>query len=249
MEIYGGYVNYGQDIGILMLDTVFPRLRGDIGNAATFPFPVRYKVVSGALPARVVPEQDNSLLAHFIAAARELETEGVKAITTSCGFLAVYQQELAACVQIPVFTSSLLQIPFIEAMLPPGRNIAVITANGQTLGERRLVEAFSAGKVQHSIIGLEDMEEFYSVFVRQRKTLNLAKLTAEISCTAEQVKQRAPQAGAIVLECTNLPPFRQLFQQAAGLPVFDIVTLTGLIAAGLLPACPGSQTAFPSRLL
>lgn len=242
MEIYGGYASYEQDIGILMLDTTFPRLCGDIGNATTFPFPVRYKVVSGAFPARVVPEQDNSLLPHFIAAARELEQAGVKAITTSCGFLAIYQNELAACVKVPVFTSSLLQIPLIEAMLPPNRTIAIVAANGQTLSERRLVESFSRNKTTHSIFGLEASEEFYSVFVRQRTTLNLNRLTHELTQVAEQVKLRAPQAGAIVLECTNLPPFRHLFQQVTGLPVFDIVSLTHLIAAGFLPACPASHT-------
>ena len=244
MEIYGEYVNYGQNIGILMLDTVFPRLRGDIGNATTFPFPVRYKVVSGAFPTRVVSEQDNSLLPHFIAAARELEQAGVKAITTSCGFLAVYQREIAASVKIPVFTSSLLQIPLIEALLAPGRNIAVVAANGQTFSERRLVEKFSCNRVKHTVIGLEETEEFYSVYVRQRTTLNLEKLTHEITQAAEQVKLQAPQAGAIVLECTNLPPFRHIFQQVTGLPVFDIVSLTHLIVAGFLPACPGSHTEF-----
>jgi Asp/Glu/hydantoin racemase len=240
MEIYGGYVNYGQDIGILMLDTVCPRLRGDIGNAATFPFPVRYKVVTGAFPARVVPEQDNSLLPHFIVAAQELEQAGVKAITTSCGFLAIYQSEMAACVKIPVFTSSLLQIPLIETMLAPGRSIAVVSANGQMLNERRLIDTFSISRIKHPVIGLEQAEEFYSVFVGQRTTLNLEKLTHEMTQAAEQVKLQAPQAGAIVLECTNLPPFRHIFQQVTGLPVFDIVSLTRLIAAGFFPACPGS---------
>lgn len=242
MEIHGGYANYGQEIGILMLDTVFPRLRGDIGNAATFPFPVRYKVVSGAFPARVVPEQDDTLLPHLIVGARELAAAGVKAITTSCGFLAAYQKEMAACVNIPVFTSSLLQIPLLETMLAPGRNIAIVAANGQTLSERGLVEAFSAGRAPHSIVGLETAEEFYSVFVRQRTTLNLPKLTQELTQAAEQIKRQAPRAGAIILECTNLPPFRHIFQQITGLPVFDIVSLTCLIAAGLLPACPKSDS-------
>lgn len=242
MEVYGGYANYGQDIGILMLDTIFPRLLGDIGNAATFSFPVRYKVVSGAFPARVVPEQDNSLLPHFVAAARELEQSGVKAITTSCGFLAVYQSELAESVSVPVFTSSLLQIPLIESMLAPDRNIAVVAANGQTLSERKLVEKFSRSKMEHAVIGLESSEEFYSVFVRQRTTLNLPKLTYEITQAAKRAKQLAPQAGAIVLECTNLPPFRHIFQQVTGLPVFDIVSLTRLIATGFLSACPASNT-------
>ena len=95
----GGFTNYGEELGILMLDTRFPRIPGDIGNARTFPFPVRYRKVAGASPKRVVEEGDLSLLEPFISAARELEAEGVKAITTSCGFLAMFQKEMAAAVE------------------------------------------------------------------------------------------------------------------------------------------------------
>ena len=106
-----------------MLNTVFPRPAGDIGNAATWPFPVRYRVVSAAIPERVVQRPDDALLAAFVEAARERESEGVRAITTSCGFLALYQRELTAAVSVPVATSSLLQVPMIARTLPASRMI------------------------------------------------------------------------------------------------------------------------------
>ncbi|HHY91802.1 MAG TPA: aspartate/glutamate racemase family protein, partial [Firmicutes bacterium] len=109
--IYGGRTNYGQILGIIMLDTRFPRLPGDVGNAATFPFPVRYEVVQGASPLRVVQEADPALLQPFIRAAQALQAAGVQAIATSCGFLALWQAELAAAVKVPLVTSSLLQVP------------------------------------------------------------------------------------------------------------------------------------------
>ncbi len=37
--------------------------------------------------------------------AKEVEKEGVRAITTSCGFNAIFQEALANAVNIPVFTS------------------------------------------------------------------------------------------------------------------------------------------------
>src|SRR5215207_5813542 len=117
----GGKAIYGVPLGILMLEARFPRIPGDMGNATTWPFPVLYRVVSGATPERVVLEGARGLLPDFISAAQELAHLGVEAITTNCGFLALFQKELAAAVQVPVATSSLMQVPWVQAMLPPGQ--------------------------------------------------------------------------------------------------------------------------------
>src|SRR6266545_3618678 len=102
----GGRTLYGHALGVLMLDTVFPRFPGDVGNALTWPFPVRYQIVEGAFSNRIMgPDPDSELLQPFVDGARRLEAEGVRAITTSCGFLCVYQRELAAAVRIPMLTS------------------------------------------------------------------------------------------------------------------------------------------------
>lgn len=232
MIVSGGKTDYGQDIGILMLDTVFPRIVGDIGNAGTFPFPVKYKVVKGALPAMVVEKRGEGLLPCFVAAARELEAEGVRAITTSCGFLAVFQQEFTAAVRIPVFTSSLLQIPLIEKFLPPGQKIVVVTANSRALSPRHF-QAAGVDQERVAIIGLEEQTEFYSVFVRQKLVLDVAKVAGELRGIAATIRDSLPGAGAVVCECTNLPPFRSIFQEVTNLPVFDIVTLVRYVRSSL----------------
>lgn len=238
MKLTGGYTNYGQDIGILMLDTVFPRMVGDIGNARTFPFPVRYKVVRGALPTRVVEQNDGQLLAAFIEGARELETDGVKAITTSCGFLAVFQRELAAAVGVPVLTSSLLQVPVVEKTLEPGRPIVIVTANRERLTPRHLAGAgIESGR--HILFGLEDKPEFYTTFVRQKPTLDVALLQREMEEAAREIRDRFPDAGALVLECTNLPPFRRIFARITGRPTFDILSLIGTLEFARGPANAG----------
>src|SRR5919108_4792773 len=107
-RVRGGFNQYGVTVGILMLDTRFPRIPGDMGNALTFPFPVRYHRVRGADPDLVVRRGAAGLLPAFVEAARALEREGVGAITTSCGFLVKYQRELTASVSVPVLTSALL---------------------------------------------------------------------------------------------------------------------------------------------
>ncbi|MBE9551924.1 MAG: aspartate/glutamate racemase family protein, partial [Proteobacteria bacterium] len=117
----GGKAVYGAHVGILMLEARFPRIPGDMGNALTWPFPVHYRVVRGASPDRVVRQRAEGLLEDFIAAARELVADGVDGITTNCGFLSLFQDELAAAAGVPVATSSLMQAPMIQATLPPGK--------------------------------------------------------------------------------------------------------------------------------
>src|SRR2546426_2053804 len=133
-RVRGGFNQYGFTVGILILDTRFPRIPGDVGNAATFPFPVRYHRVSGADPDLVVRRGAEGLLPAFVQGARALEGEGVGAITTSCGFLAKYQQELAAAVRVPVFTSSLLMVPLVHRLLPAGRRGGIMTVNAPAPG-------------------------------------------------------------------------------------------------------------------
>src|SRR5437870_10176871 len=140
-RVRGGFNQYGFTVGILILDTRFPRIPGDVGNAATFPFPVRYHRVSGADPDLVVRRGAEGLLPAFVQGARALEGEGVGAITTSCGFLAKYQQELAAAVRVPVFTSSLLMVPLVHRLLPAGRRVGCNAQNAAACGRGLLVVA------------------------------------------------------------------------------------------------------------
>jgi len=137
----GGKSLYGARVGILMLETRFPRIPGDMGNAATWPFPVLYKVVPGASPRRVVHDKAAGLLDSFLDAAEELVRLGADGITTTCGFLSLFQREIAAHVGVPVATSSLMQIPLIERVLPPGKRVGILTVNAANLTGEHLLAA------------------------------------------------------------------------------------------------------------
>jgi hypothetical protein len=134
----GGRTLYGLPVGILMLDTRFPRPPGDIGNASTWPFPVRYRIVKGAEPRHILGEGGLAMLAPFSEAAKELEAEGVTMITTSCGFLAVVQRELQAAVSVPVLTSSLLQVPLATRLMREDQRVAIMTSR-DSLTERHFL--------------------------------------------------------------------------------------------------------------
>jgi hypothetical protein len=208
-----------------MLDTNFPRLPGDIGNASTFDFPVRFKKIPLASPRRVVLELGPDLLEPFKSGARELEEEGVRAITTSCGFLALFQPQLAASVRVPMFTSSLMQMPVVHRMLRPDQKIGILTAHS----ERLTVETFKAVgalDVPYAVAGAENTPAFYNVFVMNGEDIDPAAAEAGVVEMATELLRREPKVGAFVCEGTNFSTFGPAVQEATGLPFYDIVTMT-----------------------
>ena len=225
MIINGGRPTYGEAIGIMVLDTQFPRLPGDNANATTFDFPVRYKVVKGASPRRVVIEQDPELLQPFIEAAEELESDGVRAITTSCGFLTLFQQQLASHVDIPLFTSSLLQVPIVHRMLRPDQKIGILTANSEHLTSE-VLDAVGASNVPYAVAGAQHTPAFYNVFVMNGDHINVEEAEEGVVEMARCLLETHPDVGAIVCEGTNFSTFGPAVQQATSLPFFDIVTMT-----------------------
>jgi len=237
MFIKGGFAIYGQEIGILMLDTIFPRISGDIGNAYTYKFPVRYKVVKGAQTDKIMgDEPDLNMLQFFIQAAQELEREGVKAITTSCGFLARFQKELAKAVSIPVFTSALILVPLIRAMLNKEKKIAIFTERAHNLNESHFNGVgWSSKDIPVIIKGMKENAVFPSVFIGNRPELESEILKQEMEEMARELMAEHPNTGAIVLECTNMGPFSANVQAIAGVPVFGINNLFELIHYAVRP--------------
>jgi len=238
-RVRGGFNQYGFTVGILMLDTRFPRIPGDMGNAATFPFPVRYHRVGGADPDLVVRRGAEGLLPDFVEGARALEREGVGAITTNCGFLVKYQRDLAAAVAVPVFTSSLLLVPLVHRMLPAGRRVGLMTVNAASLGPEHLAGAGIGPDLPLAVAGMEGEKEFTRVLLDDELELDVDLAREEHVRVARRLVAEHPDIGAIVLECTNMPPYTADIQRETGRPVFDITSLVRMahdaLAAGRAP--------------
>jgi len=223
----------GVAIGVIGLDTAFTKIPGHIRNPATFDFPVAYEVVPGATAARVVTQADPTLLRPFVAAARALEARGVGAITTACGFLVLFQRELAAAVGVPLFASSLVQLPMVHRMLRPDQKVGVLTAKRPALTPRHL-RAVGAQDVPVAVAGMEEQPEFREVMLEARRPeLDAGRLEQEALGVADALVRAEPAVGALLLECTDLVPFAHALQARTGRPVFDIVTLTGMVHATL----------------
>lgn len=214
-------------LGVLILDTRFPRIPGDPGNIDTYDFPVKFKVVEGARVPRVVrPHIDRELLPLFIEGGRELKRDGATAITTSCGFLSVFQSELGRALEVPVFTSTLMLIPLAyRAVEMP---IGVITADSSALTQEHFEGAGVSRSTPLTVKGMEDKKEFRTVILEDGQTINSREIENELLETCEGCLEDQPETGAFVFECTNLAPYSHSIQRKLGKPIFDYVMLSRL---------------------
>jgi len=220
-------------IGVLCLETSFTKLPGHIRNPSTFDFPVAYQVVAGATPERVVHQADPSLVEPFRRAARELESAGVAAITSGCGFLVLFQRELAEAVGVPVFASSLVQLPTVYRMLRPDQRVGLLVADSRSLTPRHLA-AVGAETIPVCVAGMADQPEFREVVLDGRRDeIDADRLECETLREVDRLVRDNPDLGAIVIECTDLVPFAHVIQARAGVPVFDVITLTDMVYQSL----------------
>jgi Asp/Glu/hydantoin racemase len=204
-----------------------------MGNALTWPFPVLYKVVRDASPDRVVRRNAEGLLDAFIASGRELVADGADGITTNCGFLSVFQSEISAALNVPVATSSLMQVSMVAKLLPDGQRPGILTVCGSTLSETHLVAA--GVDANCPIETTEDGSEFTRFILGNEPQLDVDMARQDNIDAALRLKADHPDVGAIVLECTNMIPFASDIRRATGLPVFSMLSFVSWFQSSLDP--------------
>lgn len=215
--------------GLVQLESMV----GNSTNLSSYDYPVRLQPVLGANVHTVLENPDRQVLARMISDARDMASDGIRAITTSCGFNAIFQQELASAVGLPVFTSSLLQVPMVQCMLGPDRAVCVITANAGALRPEHLRATGITRTEDLHIVGLEQCSEWRRMFAEPDNAVDLQRIAQEVLHTTQQAQAAHPAIGAFVLECTDLPPFSAAIRRQSGLPVFDFITMANLLHASL----------------
>jgi hypothetical protein len=228
-----GQTSSGEAIGILLLDTSVPFIPGDVANATTYHFPVRFQKVAGFTVQRAIGK-DPTVYDSLKAAAQDLVGQGVRAVTGDCGFMAVHQRHLADDLSAPVFLSSLLQIPFILSMLGMTDKIGVITADSRSLDENLFAAVGISGTDQLVIEGLETKKHFYRFAIEETGELDPALVQAEVVEIARELVKRDPAVKTILLECSLLPPYAAALQAAVRLPVFDYVTMINFVFSAVI---------------
>jgi Asp/Glu/hydantoin racemase len=228
---------FGQAIGILMFENAattedvvvpvklqeFTRIPGDVGNACSYPFPVQYKLMRGIVANEILSTHPTKETEKKVAAlAKELEEEGVRAIAATCGIMCWFQQVMAEAVEIPVFSSSLLQVPLVSRVIGKQKKVGIMTVDSRILTEEHLKRVGIDESVPYRVYGLEHGNLFVSEVDPKKR---LAALENALVPVAEAMVRDDPDIAAIVYECTLMPPTSAAVQEATGLPVFDVITL------------------------
>lgn len=228
-------LNYGEAIGILLIENYAPFIPGDVANATTYPYPVRYRPVMGTTPQRLF-SHDNSLIDSLREAVEELQAAGVRAITGDCGFLAQFQQDLSEEFSLPLFLSSLMQIPFIAQLIGRTRKIGIVTANSKALDTKTLRATGVGEELEHQLVmkGLEDNRPFVESVFEESGELDSDEFEKAVVERAVLMKEEHPDLGAILLECSLLPPYGKAVYDAVGLPVFDYITMIDFVHSAVV---------------
>jgi Asp/Glu/hydantoin racemase len=225
-------VYYGQAIGLIIGPVKYFRLPGDICKATTFDFPVQYKIVDPMNVVKRQPSQEDAQ--KIVTATVELEKEGVRAVGTDCGFMVYFQEVMANNVDIPVASSSLLQVPLVSMIIGKEKRVGIITYNSRALSEEHLRRAGIDPSIPIAIFGLETLPHstpFDDLPVDPKQRLH--EFEMRLVSAAQQLHAQHQDLGAFVLECTQLPVAAAAIQEATGLPVFDVTTLLKWVHLGI----------------
>ena len=224
---------YGMGIGIMILDDVYPGFPGDVRNASAFPYPIQYELVEGIDIKQLLWHEDKSpCLEPILAAARKLERMGCRAIAAECGYFAYFQQEVAGRVDIPVLMSSLLQVPFIQQLIGPEREVGILCYQRQFLTDTHLERVGIRPGSNYVVAGASDdygcteLDRLWSWEVRpERPEAIYAVQEKQMVNACVEFCKANPKIAAIMLECTGMQPFARAIQQAVDLPVFSWGTI------------------------
>ena len=211
----------GFPIGIIAIDLVYPKLPGNVVNASTYRFPVVYEMVSFEIEALF--RGDDSIREQIVEAACRLEQKGVRAIIGACGFFAHFQEAVREKVHVPVYLSSLCQIPMIRTGLSAGQKIAVVAASGESINERLLSHV--GARPEEVVVFDVGAWESFAPIRWGKQTLDNGRLTEDMMQLGRRIREEHPDVGAVLLECSDLPPYSWAVQKASGLPVYDFITL------------------------
>jgi len=235
--IKGGRPFYGNALGVLVLNTIYPAIPGNVANATSYNFPVRFKVMD--IPTdwwcdKQGPDEERYQI--YLKAAKELEAEGVRAITSGCGFFAIYQKKASAELNVPLFASPLLMVPMVSRMIGSNKKVGIITAGGKHLTEGSFLHDVGIDdSIPIAVKGMENSTEFQKVIIEQSKPVDTKKFESEVVGVAKTLMEENPDIGAFVFECSDLPPCAKAVSDATGLAVFDFISLAHLVYRATFP--------------
>jgi len=232
IQMIKGQAIAGCAIGIVVLELWYPLVPGNVANGSTFDFPVLFKILKGST-GQQISTADPILLDMILEAGEELERQGARAIVGACGYFANYQKAASEKLNLPTFLSSVLQVPIILQGLKPDQKVGIICANAPAFTPDLMSQCGITDQSRVVIVGAQECPEFHNIFDGTGH-FNSYKVGQEIVGLAKDLVGKHPEVGAILLECSDMPPYARAVQNAVRLPVFDFISLINWIYHGVV---------------
>ncbi len=220
----------GSNIGIIVAEANYAKLPGNVANASTYRFPVIYESLDGVTSEQIMAG-DPAVESIVIAGGRRLERRGAKAVFGACGSFANYQSAVNTALSVPVFLSSMLQVPWILVGLNDSQKLLVICASTSTMTKAVFAQCRIESDDRLIFAQVRDLPQFRSMVTRN--SYNPSALEDEVVSQAQELVDSNLSIAAILLQCSDLPPFAAAIQRATGLPVFDMNSLIEWVEFGL----------------
>ena len=223
-------------LGVLQLANTPTVLPGSTGDPAAYDAPVRFLQVPGAWPRVVLGDDAHTISDAYVESAKQLEREGVAAITSNCGFTARFQPAVAASVSVPVALSSLLLVPFVARFLPPGHKVGVVTYDSTRLREAHCRGAgWSLDDAPVVVAGIDGSESWHELGKDETHPI-LADVERDVTAAALDMLEAHPDIATLVFECAAFTCVTAAVRRATGLPVADFITLANFLIASVTAA-------------
>ena len=232
IQMLKGQAVAGCAIGILVLDLWYPYMPGNVANASTYNFPVLFKIVKGTTIPQIL-NADPSLLDLIVEGGKELEQQGARAIVGACGYFGHFQGEASKRLNVPTYLSSVLQVPVIMRALKPAQKVGILCGSGPHLTPGLLAQCGVNDPSRVVIVGAQDLPEFQNILQCTGHFIS-SRIEHELVGLAKELVSKNPDIGAILLECSDMPPYAWAIQNAVRLPVFDFTTLTTWVYHGVV---------------
>ena len=226
-----GKLGYGMGLGIMILDEEYTAFPGDLRNPSAYPYPIQYSVVQNVTCEMLIRGKDKSICRDpILAAAKELERMGCRAILGECGYFACFQKEVKEHVNVPVFMSSLMQISWIRQSISSEKSIGIMCAEKKYLQDEHLTALDINLSDNFLVAGARDdytCKEFENLWNHNSGSsqANYEINEKELVAIARDIVQKNQDMGALLLECTGMTPFARAIQRCVDLPVYSWGTL------------------------
>jgi hypothetical protein len=184
------------------------------------------------IQALVWAEDKSPCLEPIKKAARRLEHIGVRAIAAECGYFAYFQKDIAGFVDVPVFMSSLLQVPFAQQLIGPNKVVGIMAARKEFMTDAHLEAVGIQIGSNYVLAGAEDEysnPQFGNLWNAHERpavpTANYEEAEKDFVAACLDFYRRTPNMGAMLLECTGMQPFARAVQREIDIPIFSWGTL------------------------